>query len=97
PPKERSDEMRGIEPVLVAPLRPGRGGGRCADPGDLTQRARGRGTRDAWLGAGRGRRLAMGLLWGGLAIATSVRLGTIGFQPILVGYRSGREIQDLVA
>jgi cell division protein FtsB len=39
----------------------------------------------------------MGLLWGGLVLAASVRLSTIAFQPILAGYRSGREIQDLAA
>jgi hypothetical protein len=83
--------MRGIEPVLVAPLRPGRSGA------ELTQQVRGRMTRAAWLGAGRGRRLAFGLFWGGLALAASLRLGTIAFQPILVGYRSGREIRDLAA
>jgi hypothetical protein len=86
--------MRGIEPVLVAPLRPGKG------LTDLTRRGRGsRGDgQPASLGrsAGRGRRLAIGLLWGGLAVAAGVRFGTIAFQPILAGYRSGREIQSLV-
>jgi cell division protein FtsB len=83
--------MRGIEPVLVAPLRPGKGGA------ELTQQVRGRMSRAAWLGAGRGRRLAIALFWGGLALAAAVRLGSIAFQPILVGYRSGREIRDLAS
>jgi hypothetical protein len=82
--------MRGIEPVLVSPLRPGKGGA------ELTQQVRGRMSRAAWLGAGRGRRLAIGLFWGGLALAATVRLGTIAFQPILAGYRSGRDIRNLV-
>jgi cell division protein FtsB len=83
--------MRGIEPVLVAPLRPGKGSA------ELTQQVRGRMSRAAWLGAGRGRRLAFVLFWGGLALAASVRLGSIAFQPILAGYRSGREIRDLAS
>jgi hypothetical protein len=85
--------MKGIEPVLVAPLRPGKGGS------DLTQYGRGaRGAGQAvpvGRSAGSGRRLAKCLLWSGLAVAAGVRLGTIAFQPILAGYRSGREIRSL--
>jgi hypothetical protein len=71
-----------IQPPIVAPL---------------TGRAPGRPRWRLALRAPSGRPWAWTLLWGGLALGASIRLGAIALDPIVATYRSSSEIRALRA
>lgn len=75
----------GIEPPIVAPLAGRVKRRRWRTAGSLALRTRG------------GRPWAWTLLWGGLALAASLRLITIALDPILATYHSTIEIRTLEA